>query len=230
MARFVRRGVPALIVLAAALSGGCPDPAGDAPAATVGAPSSGAAGGGASAGAVSAGAAAAVGGVETLSFGPPDSSVGFVGAKVTGKHEGSFTAFKGTLTFDPAHLEASRVSADIDAASVTIPDNDKLTNHLKSPDFFDVAKFPRATFTSTAVVPGAAAGAYTITGDLTLHGVTKSISFPATITAAPDAVTASAEFSLNRKDFGIVYPGMPDDLISDLVLLKLAIRAARAAR
>jgi polyisoprenoid-binding protein YceI len=60
---------------------------------------------------------------------------------------------------------------------------------------------------------------------LQLHGVTKSISFPATIKVGGDAVEVDAEFAINHKDFGIVYPGMPDDLIKDDVLLKLRIRA-----
>jgi polyisoprenoid-binding protein YceI len=58
--------------------------------------------------------------------------------------------------------------------------------------------------------------------------VTKSISFPATIKINSDAVDVDTEFAINRKDFGIVYPGMPDDLIKDDVLLKLHVRAAKA--
>jgi len=58
--------------------------------------------------------------------------------------------------------------------------------------------------------------------------VTKSISFPATIKVRGDTVDVDAEFAINRKDFGIVYPGMPDDLIRDDVLLKLQLRAKKS--
>ena len=60
-----------------------------------------------------------------------------------------------------------------------------------------------------------------------LHGVKKTISFPATVNVADDAVTAKSEFSINRKDFGINYPGKVNDLIRDDVLIKLDIRAPR---
>ena len=95
-----------------------------------------------------------------------------------------------------------------------------LRKHLKSPDFFDVEKFPTATFKSTAIEK--TDDGHTITGDLTLHGVTKRVSFPATVTVTDGQVTANSEFSINRNDFGIVYPGMPDDLIRDLVVIKLS--------
>jgi polyisoprenoid-binding protein YceI len=100
---------------------------------------------------------------------------------------------------------------------------------LKSADFFDAEKFPKATFVSTSVKPGGEKNAtHTVTGNLTMHGVTKSISFPATIRLAPGSAEADAEFAINRKDFGIMYPGASDDLIRDDVLIKLTIRAKKA--
>ncbi len=103
-------------------------------------------------------------------------------------------------------------------------DSEKLTGHLESPDFFDVQKFPTSTFQSTSILEKSTGDAtHEITGNLTLHGVTKVITFPAKVTKAPDAVTGTAEFTINRKDFGIVYPGKPDDLIKDDVLLKLKL-------
>jgi polyisoprenoid-binding protein YceI len=109
-----------------------------------------------------------------------------------------------------------------------VSDQEKLTGHLKSGDFFDVEKFPKATFTSTEIKPGGAGGAtHTITGNLELHGVKKSISFPAKVTVDASAVKADAEFVINRKDFGLVYPGKPDDLIKDEVLIKLHVTAPR---
>lgn len=161
-------------------------------------------------------------------FSNADSKVDFVGAKVTRKHDGSFKTFSGTVHLVDNDPTKSSVSVTIDVASIQ-SDEQKLTGHLKSPDLLDVAKFPQATFSSTAIKPGGEKGAtHTVTGNLQLHGVTKSISFPATIKPSPNEVDIDAEFAINRKDFGIVYPGMPDDLIKDDVLIKLQIHAKRS--
>ncbi|HVK64341.1 MAG TPA: YceI family protein, partial [Polyangium sp.] len=115
----------------------------------------------------------------------------------------------------------------VETASVKTDAGD-LDKHLKNADFFDVEKFPKATFTSTEIKAGGTNGAtHTITGDLDLHGVKKSITFPVTITIAADAATGTAEFSINRKDFNITIAGKPDDLIRDDVLLKLTLKAPR---
>lgn len=156
-----------------------------------------------------------------------DSKISFVGAKVSLKHDGSFPKFQGTVEVPGGNIENGKVELEIDLASVET-DTEKLTGHLKSPDFFDVEKFPKSTFKSTSVKAGGADGAtHTLTGNLDLHGVTKSISFPATIKVEGDTLKADAEFVLNRKDFGITYPGMPDDLINDNVAIKLAIVAKK---
>ena len=156
-----------------------------------------------------------------------NSKVNWTGAKVTGKHEGSFTAFTGEVDVVDGSVESSHVNVDIDMTSLTT-DQEKLVAHLKSPDFFDVAKFPKATFTSTSIKAGGEKGAtHTVTGNLELHGVKKSISFPATIKVAGDAVDANASFGINRKDFGVNYPGKADDLIKDEILLTLTIHAQK---
>jgi len=162
-------------------------------------------------------------------IGPGDSKIEFVGAKVTGKHEGSFSVFTGTVTIPGGDPLKGSVAVEIDSASLK-SDSEKLTGHLKSADFFDVAKYPKARFTSTAVKAGGDKGAsHTISGNLELHGVTKGITFPANIKTVGDKVEVDAEFGINRKDFGIVYPGMPDDLIKDEVLIKLTVRAPKNA-
>ena len=166
---------------------------------------------------------------ETVAINPQNAKIEFVGAKVTGKHDGGFGNFSGTVALSPTGPPASRVTLDIDMTSIWA-DNEKLTGHLKSADFFEVEKYPKATFTSTQIVPAPEGGSkYMITGNLEMHGVTKAITFPATIEVAPGQVTANAEFALNRKDFNVNYPGMQDDLIKDEVLLKLAVTAPRAA-
>ena len=165
---------------------------------------------------------------EALVINSENSKVELTGSKVTGKHEGGFKNLSGTIDFVNNKPEESTVTVDIDTASV-YADDDKLTGHLKSADFFDVQKFPKATFKSTRIEADSAKGAnsYTVTGDFDLHGVTKSISFPATIKAGPDAVDVDAEFSVNRKDFGIVYAGTADDLIRDDVVIRLNLKAPK---
>ena len=159
----------------------------------------------------------------SLAVNPSNSKIEFVGAKVTASHDGGFTDFSGKVDLAEP-VEQSRIEITIQTASL-YADKEKLTKHLKSPDFFDVEKFPTATFRSTGIKKEGPQ--HTITGDLTLHGVTKRISFPATIQVTDAQVKANAEFSINRKDFGIVYPGMPDDLIRDLVVIKLALGLPR---
>ena len=160
---------------------------------------------------------------QALAINPSNSKIEFVGAKVTASHDGGFTDFGGTLTLG-SPPEKSAIDLTIQTASL-YADKEKLTKHLKSPDFFDVEKFPTATFRSTEIKK--AGDAYTVTGDLTLHGVTKRISFPASLASSAEKLDANAEFSINRKDFAIVYPGMPDDLIRDLVVIKLSLSLPR---
>ncbi len=158
---------------------------------------------------------------------PQNSKVEWTGSKVTGSHDGSFTSFTGTITLVGGAVDKSRVAVDIDTPSLTTaPEN--LVKHLKSPDFFGVEQFPKATFASTSIKAGGEKGAgYQVTGNLTLHGITKSISFPANISVAGDVVNADATFAINRKDFSINYPGKVNDVIRDDVLIKLSLHAAK---
>jgi polyisoprenoid-binding protein YceI len=153
------------------------------------------------------------------------SKLEFVGAKVTRNHDGGFKTFTGNITLVEGDAEKSSITIDVDTASL-YADDEKLTGHLKSPDFFDVAKFPKAMFTSTGIKKKDGS-TYEVTGNLDLHGVKKSITFPATIDVAAGEVSAKAEFGINRKDFSINYPGMADDLIKDDVLIKFDIKAKR---
>lgn len=167
--------------------------------------------------------------VERLPLRPDVSTIGFVGRKITASHDGRFAQFSGTIELDPARVENSRVTVEIQMASVQI-EPPRLRGHLLSPDLFNVAQFPTATFTSTAIQAGGADGAsHTLTGNLTLHGVTRAITFPARVSVGPRAVSTTAEFSINRREFGIVYPGMPDDLIQDAVTIRLNLTAPRGS-
>lgn len=173
-------------------------------------------------------AAAPAAGAVNYAFSNDGSTLQFVGAKVTAKHEGSFKAFRGTITVVGGDPTKSSVNADIDIASLAV-EPPKLAGHLKTPDFFDAEKFPKGKFTSTAIKAGGENGAtHTVTGNLELHGVSKGITFPAKIKMEPEQVTVDAEFAINRKDFAIVYAGMADDLIKDDVLIKLSLHAKKA--
>jgi len=164
---------------------------------------------------------------QKYSITPQNSKIEFIGSKVTGHHNGSFGQFSGQIDY-AGTPEKSRVNITIDTNSLSV-DDAGLTKHLKTADFFDVEKFPQATFASTEIKPGGEKGAtHTITGNLTMHGVTKSVTFPATIAVTGDTATVDSSFSINRKDFGINYAGAADNLIRDDVVLTLRVRANKA--
>lgn len=167
--------------------------------------------------------AAPSGNVATANVIKEKSSIEFVGAKVTRVHNGKFNVFDGSIEY--AGATPQRISFDIDLNSIET-DEEKLTAHLKSADFFDVATHPKATFTSTSITAGAPAGSpagttHTVRGTLTMHGVTREVAFPVTAQQSPEGVRATSEFRIDRHDWGISYRGMADDLIKDDVLIKL---------
>jgi polyisoprenoid-binding protein YceI len=145
-----------------------------------------------------------------------DSKIEWVGAKVTKDHPGGFETLSGHATVKDGALASATVEIAIDSL---YSDHPKLTKHLKDDDFFDVLVHPTATFTITSVTPGDGALS-DVTGTLDLLGMQKEISFPATVSVTGSRATVSAEFTLLRKDFGMAYPGKPDDLIRDEVLVK----------
>lgn len=153
---------------------------------------------------------------------PKDSRIEFIGSKVTGSHKGGFTNFTGELKVDGSKLVGvgNKIVIDMDS---TWSDNGKLTAHLKSPDFFNVPQHPKAEFVSTAIEQQATN--QVVTGNLTLHGVTKQISFPAQIQVSEQSVDLNAQFVLNRFDFEIKYPGRANDLIRKEVVIRLNIKA-----
>ena len=191
---------------------GCSNPADDVPAAAVGEAANPA---------TNAATASEAGG-RYFVFETNSSTIQFIGSKVTGSHNGGFKHFAGEFKVLDGRLADSGNKVVIDISSIWV-DSDRLTGHLKSPDFFDAARYPTATFVSTGIRPSGDGA--TVTGDLTLHGVTKSISFPAKIQVGETGVQVTAEFFLNRFDFEIKYPGKANDLIRKEVVLKLNINA-----
>jgi len=143
---------------------------------------------------------------------PENSSAEFVCRHVLSKVRGMFAKPSGTVSLDEATPANSQISAAIDVSSITTGVEERDT-HLKSADFFDVAKYPAITFVSTSVSRSSAAS-YSVTGNLTMHGVTKPVTLA--VTASPPFNHAGgirrgieATTSVNRKDFGLrwEFPG-----------------------
>ncbi|MBL0042714.1 MAG: polyisoprenoid-binding protein [Xanthomonadales bacterium] len=148
--------------------------------------------------------------------------------------QGEFRAFDGELLIDNADISKSSVNVSIDAASIDM-DVDKLNEHLKTKDFFDATNQPKLTFKSTKVEAKGDNG-LTVTGDLTLLGVTKPVTLDVTmkkVAAHPfakrPAIGFHAEGTIKRSDFGMNY-GIPN--IGDVVKIRIdseTIQAAPAA-
>lgn len=134
-----------------------------------------------------------------------NTTIKFVGSKKDGKHEGTFKKLDGTLSVDSANMAKSKLEVTIDVESITT-DTEKLTAHLKSPDFFEAKRFPQAKFASTSIKPAAdAKDGYIVSGDLTMHGATHAVSFPAKTTVVDGTTTVSCQFEINRHDWNISY-------------------------
>src|SRR5690606_22559694 len=102
---------------------------------------------------------------------------------VVSEVDGEFKTFSGKVLLDEKDLTKSQVEFSVDVASVNTDNADRDT-HLKGADFFDAQKFPKMTFTSKKVKK--AGKGYKVTGDLTLHGVTKEVTLDVTVS---DAIT-----------------------------------------
>lgn len=147
---------------------------------------------------------------------------------------GEFTRVSGTIAFDSENPSNSLVEATIDATSIYTRD-DQRDAHLKSADFLDVQKFPTLTFRSTRVVPQSGGGK--VTGDLTIHGVTREITLdvegPTQETKDPwgkQRWGASATAKLSRKDFGLVWNAALETggvMVGDEVKITIDVEAVR---
>jgi polyisoprenoid-binding protein YceI len=137
---------------------------------------------------------------------PDNTKIQFVGTHSPPKEPdprvGTFAKFSGKADVDAAAKTLKSVSVEIDTTSLTT-DIPKLTDHLKSGDFFEVNEFPTAKFESTKIEQDGETA--TITGNLTLHGVTKEISFPATVSVGENGLALSSEFEIDRTQFGMTF-------------------------
>lgn len=162
----------------------------------------------------------------TANIDTAESSLTWTGRKITGSEEGSFGEWTGVVRYGE-DVTSTSIEVTIQTNSLTAS-SERLATHLKSADFFDVEQFPTARFsTSQIVARDGEGGTHTVTGRLTLHGVSRAITFPATITVDAQGLRANAEIAIDRQDFGITYPGMPDDLIQDEVGIRFEVQAPR---
>lgn len=149
---------------------------------------------------------------------------------------GAFSKVSGTVAYDGKNLKLAKVDATIDAASINTNDENR-DKHLRSADFFDTDKFPTITFKSKKITP-AGKGKFKMTGDLTMHGVTKPVTLavdgPSAVVSdkkkGTDRIGASATGKINRRDFGISYNSVLDNGgvgISEDVLLTLDVELTR---
>lgn len=161
---------------------------------------------------------------DTYKVSTSDSKLAWVGKKIAGQHNGHLKLKDGVLRFDKGTLAGGEF--EVDMSSIVVEDlkdasmNARLTNHLKSDDFFSVAKHPVAKLLITKVEK-AKDGKHNVFGKLTIKGITKDVSFPAEIKTEGKKVTAVAKLVLDRTNWDIkfrsgkFFPDIGDKLIHD---------------
>ena len=166
-------------------------------------------------------------------FDTTTSTVAWQAAKVTRTHDGGFHDFNGALYLDGDTVTGAEILL---AAASIFSDEDRLTGHLKSEDFFEVEAYPEASFRTTAIEPLTAEDStewaeatHRVTGTLTIRGQSNTITFPAKVAVNPETVSAEASFIIDRQNWGLSYPGAPDDLIRDEVQIRFDIVAPRTS-
>ncbi len=167
--------------------------------------------------------------VETYTIDPVHSSIGFTIRHFVSKVSGNFTKVSGSIAVDRDHLEKSTVEATIAVASVNTA-NEKRDGHLQSADFFDAAKFDAITFKSVSWKK-TDEDTFDVTGDLTIHGVTKSVVLKTHLLGfgpgMGGAQLSGWEISttLNKADFGVNGPSMLGKALGDEVVVTINIEA-----
>lgn len=170
-------------------------------------------------------------------FSVSSGTVYWTGTKVGGQHTGTFNIQKGVLSVAGGNLASGEFAIDMASlANTDLPDDKKgdLVGHLASPDFFDVANHPQGSFKIVSVVPatGSEEATHNITGNLTLKGITKSVTIPANVVIAGNTLTAvTPKFTINRTDWDIKYGSgilgtAADKIIHDDVSLNIDLTAS----
>ena len=173
----------------------------------------------------------------SYTFDPAHSRLGFVArhAMVT-KVRGSFNEFEGTTTIDGDDPSKSTVTVSLDVASIDTR-NAQRDGHLRTNDFFDIEQFPKITFASTSIAHDGG-NDFQVTGDLTIKGVTKSITIPFEFNGeAKDPfgntrIGFEGKTKISRKDFGITWNAALETggvLVSDEVTLELEVEGVKQA-
>jgi polyisoprenoid-binding protein YceI len=164
-----------------------------------------------------------------------NSVIGWVGSKPSGKHTGTLKLSGGTLQADNGVIAAGSFTIDMKTISCTDlqgKGKDGLEGHLKSPDFFDVEKNATSTFTITDVKAITAKpeglvnvdATHTVTGNLSLRGVEKSVSFPAAVTITDGKIGVKASFNIDRTEWGMTHGA--DGKVAKEINLTLDVKAA----
>lgn len=130
------------------------------------------------------------------------SKIDFVGKKTDGKHVGGFKKFKADAMADYENPEAGSLEITIDTTSLW-SDDEKLTNHLKNPDFFDVRKYPTIVFKATKITADEESAK--LTGQLTMLGKTVEVTVPAKVETDDEEITLTSEFKIDRTKWGMNY-------------------------
>lgn len=181
--------------------------------------------------------AAAVGALPAGEF-PLKGTIMFTASKVTRTHHIVFKSWEGSYKSDGTPAGTS-LNFSVDLASLEVDQGQTamLQDHLQSAEFFDVATFPKATFTSSGIKEGvdqavfahAEGATHTVTGTLDIHGMQKEVSFPITLTSdGAGNISAKTQFSVDRQDFGLTYKGKADDLVRDEVVIEVDASMAAA--
>jgi polyisoprenoid-binding protein YceI len=173
----------------------------------------------------------------TWNIDPSHSAIAFsVRHMVVSKTRGRFNKWSGQLRFDAGNPSASSVEVDIDPASLDTGDTQR-DAHLRSPDFFDVEKYPTASFRSTRVEV-AGEGRYRVTGNLTVHGITQPVLLDVTYEGSGkdpwggERAGFSATTTIDRKHFGLEWNKALETgglLVGEKVELNLEIEAVKQA-
>ena len=145
--------------------------------------------------------AAKAGGVSAWTVDKANSKIRFRSAFSGTAFEGGFAKWDAQINFDPKNLAGSKAVVSVDLASAGTGDSDR-DSTLPSADWFNVAKFPRAVFTSTAI-KDLGGGKYEAAGTLSLRGVTKPVTLPFTLAITGDTAKMSGQVVLNRSQYGV---------------------------
>ena len=172
---------------------------------------------------------------DTYKVDTPHSNVQFKIRHLVSNVTGKFKTFTGTAMLDKNSPAASSIEFTVKSASIdTAADN--RDQHLRSADFFDVEKYPDITFKSTKIAPSATANQYNVTGNFTMHGVTKQITIPVTFLGfaknawGKEIAGFELETTLDRKDYGIIWNKVLDQsgmMLGDEVKVSIALELVK---